>query len=152
MKKLELELHPEKTKLVNLWNGKEGFDFLVFHHRRTTQESKRGKFYQITNQFPSKKAMKSMKEKIKLILSNRATLKQPLEEMVKRINRRLVGFKNYYALKYTKKYLSKIDWYVVEKFTIWNNDKRQRKPRRRGMKEININLKKYGIVKLASLG
>ncbi len=150
MKKLELELHCEKTKLVNLWDGKEGFDFLGFHHRRTTQESKRGKFYQTTSQFPSKKAMKSMKEKIKLILSNRLTLKESLEEMVKRINRRLVGFKNYYTLQYANKHLSKIDWYVIEKFTIWNNDKRQRKPRRRGMKDINRNLKRYGIVKLAS--
>ncbi len=70
--------------------------------------------------------------------------------MVKRINRRLVGFKNYYTLQYANKHLSKIDWYVIEKFTIWNNDKRQRKPRRRGMKDINRNLKRYGIVKLAS--
>ena len=34
MKRLEIELHPEKTRFVNLWDGKEGFDFLGFHHRR----------------------------------------------------------------------------------------------------------------------
>jgi len=29
-----LELHPEKTKIVDMRYGKEGFDFLGFHHRQ----------------------------------------------------------------------------------------------------------------------
>lgn len=48
MRKLELELHPEKTKFVNLWDGKGGFDFLGFHHRRTMQENGKGKIYPTT--------------------------------------------------------------------------------------------------------
>jgi RNA-directed DNA polymerase len=34
MGKLDLTLHPVKTKIVCLWDGKEGFDFLGMHHRR----------------------------------------------------------------------------------------------------------------------
>ena len=32
--RLGLALHPEKTRVVNLWDGKDGFDFLGFHHRK----------------------------------------------------------------------------------------------------------------------
>ena len=39
--RLELQLHPEKTKKINLWGGKEGFDFLGFHNRNTIRKSKR---------------------------------------------------------------------------------------------------------------
>lgn len=42
MKRLEIQLHPEKTRFVNLWDGKEGFDFLGFHHRRKSVENGKG--------------------------------------------------------------------------------------------------------------
>ena len=32
---LGLRLHPDKTRIVNLQGGKDGFDFLGFHHRMT---------------------------------------------------------------------------------------------------------------------
>lgn len=54
MAKLELELHPEKTKIVSMWDGKEGFDFLGMHHRRMTNETSKGARYQETFQYPSK--------------------------------------------------------------------------------------------------
>ena len=39
MGKLDLKLHPEKTKIVSMWDGKEGFDFLGMHHKRMTTET-----------------------------------------------------------------------------------------------------------------
>lgn len=150
MKRLEIELHPEKTRFVNLWDGKEGFDFLGFHHRRKMIENGKGQRYAETVQEPSQKAMKSMREKIKGILSQRSTLYQNIKEMIKLINRRLVGFKNYYDLKHAGKQLNKIDWYVLERFTIWNNHKRQIRPRRRGIKEMYQFLRSEGLVKLAA--
>jgi RNA-directed DNA polymerase len=44
MQRLELELHPYKTRLVSMWNGNEGFDFLGFHHRRKVSETSKGQF------------------------------------------------------------------------------------------------------------
>jgi hypothetical protein len=38
------------------------------------------------------------------------------------VNRCLVGFRNYYGLKHAGKQLNKIDWYVLEKFTVWNSE------------------------------
>ena len=42
MAKLDLKLHPMKTKIVSMWDGKEGFDFLGMHHRRMTTETRKG--------------------------------------------------------------------------------------------------------------
>ena len=150
MEKLEIKLHPEKTRFVNLWDGKEGFDFLGFHHRRKSIENGKGQKFLTTIQEPSKKAMKSMRSKIKDILNKRSSLYQDIKEMIKIINRRLVGFKNYYGLKYAGKQLNKLDWYVLEKFTVWYNHKRQIRPRRKGIKQMYTLLKREGIVYLAS--
>jgi RNA-directed DNA polymerase len=34
MKKLDLEINIEKSKLVNLWDDINGFDFLGLHYRK----------------------------------------------------------------------------------------------------------------------
>ncbi|EXX84555.1 reverse transcriptase domain-containing protein [Paenibacillus darwinianus] len=39
MERLELTLHPTKTRIVGLWTGEEGFDFLGMHHRKTKAET-----------------------------------------------------------------------------------------------------------------
>ena len=31
-----LELHPEKSRVVKLWEGSDGIDFLGFHRRKVT--------------------------------------------------------------------------------------------------------------------
>ena len=46
MKRLELTLHPTKTRLVGLWTGKVGFDFLGMHHRKTKAETSKVKVNQ----------------------------------------------------------------------------------------------------------
>jgi RNA-directed DNA polymerase len=33
MQRLELTLHPEKTRLVPMWTGQGEFDFLGMHHK-----------------------------------------------------------------------------------------------------------------------
>ena len=148
--KLELELHPEKTKIINLWGGKEGFDFLGFHHRNTIRKHKRNVKRHVMTQIPTEKAMKGMREKIKKVFSNRVTLGNDIKEMVKTINRKLTGFKNYYALNYSaKRQLKKIDWYLTLRFTIWYRNKKQLKQRCRYTSELMVKLKKLRIVHLS---
>ncbi|MFC7393461.1 group II intron reverse transcriptase/maturase [Scopulibacillus cellulosilyticus] len=38
MDKLDLSINREKSRLVNIWDDKEGFDFLGFHHRNSQRE------------------------------------------------------------------------------------------------------------------
>lgn len=86
MAKLDLKLHPVKTKIVSMWDGKEGFDFLGMHHRRMTTETSKGQLYKETYQYPSRKAMKKMKIEIKKILE---ALPRILPNMDKEISQNL---------------------------------------------------------------
>jgi RNA-directed DNA polymerase len=100
-------IEPVIIQTVKLHIGKDGFDFLGFHHRTITVENRNGKYVSPVGQFPSKKSMNGMREKIRAILSNRNTLKEDIFDMVKIINRRLTGFKNYYGFGYPKKKLKR---------------------------------------------
>ena len=71
LERLELQLHPEKTKFINTWNSGEGFDFLGFHHERSIEENRVGKRLFTMIQIPSKKAMKSMREKVNKVFESR---------------------------------------------------------------------------------
>ena len=42
---LGMQLHPEKTGIVRLTRGGQGFDFLGFHHRKVESWRRRGRFY-----------------------------------------------------------------------------------------------------------
>ena len=86
MAKLDLKIHPVKTKIVSMWDGKEGFDFLGMHHRRMTTETSKGQLYEETYQYPSRKAMKKMKTEIKKILE---ALPRILPNMDKEISQNL---------------------------------------------------------------
>lgn len=113
MRRLELELNEEKTKLVSLWGGKEGFDFLGMHHRSSKEIHSRGHVYYTTIQFPSKKAMKRMKLAVKELLGNRGRLKMDIKDLIKIMNPKIRGWRNYYGLKTAKKWLRSIDWHIL---------------------------------------
>ena len=141
-----MQLHPEKTKVISLWGGKEGFDFLGFHHRNTIRKTKRNTNYHVMTQIPTSIAMKSMREKIKKVFSNRGTLGNDIKDMVKTINRKITGFKNYYALNYSaKQQLREIDWYLTLRFTIWYRNKKQLQYRCRYTGELMVKLKRLGL-------
>lgn len=97
MQRLELELHPDKTKLVNMWNGNEGFDFLGFHHRRKVSETSKGQKFNETHQFPSKKAMQKMRDNIKGVFASRTTLLLDIQKMIEILNPKIIGMRNYYG-------------------------------------------------------
>jgi group II intron reverse transcriptase/maturase len=123
--KLELQLHPEKTKFVNTWKGAEGFDFLGFHHRRSLEENRKGERFYTMIQIPTKKAMKSMREKVNKVFESRATLKMKMYEIIRKLNRKIIGFRNYYRLKYAPRQLVKIDFHIMDKLIAWYNNKHQ---------------------------
>jgi group II intron reverse transcriptase/maturase len=149
MSKLELNLHPTKTQIRDLWDGKEGFDFLGFHHKKILQKRNDCKSVLVITNFPSSKSMKSMREKIKNSL-NRNSCNDNIENRIKVLNRKLIGFKNYYGLKFARKWLAKIDWYVTMQFTIWRNNKSKRERKFSRMEETRLLIDKLGIVRLTA--
>jgi hypothetical protein len=82
MERLELTLHPEKTRVVGLWTGEQGFDFLGMHHRKTKAETSQGRVYYTTQQWLTTKAEKHIREVIKERLAPSSARGQSLEDHV----------------------------------------------------------------------
>ena len=129
MAKLDLKLHPVKTKIISMWDGKEGFDFLGMHHRRMTTETRKGQLYKEAYQYPSRKAMKKMKAEVKRNVNRRSLLVAKEEDLIKNLNPKITGWKNYYSTKRNKKWMQALDWYIICTFTRWYNKKHQRRNR-----------------------
>ena len=60
---LGLRLHPDKTRIVVPRQGREGFDFLGFHHRMVESWKWRGRY--CLNKWPSPRAMASIRGKVR---------------------------------------------------------------------------------------
>ena len=60
---LGLHLHPDKTTIVCLRGGAEGFDFLGFHHRMVQSWKRPGRWW--LNKWPSPRAMASIRAKVR---------------------------------------------------------------------------------------
>lgn len=150
MGKLDLRLHPVKTKIVNMWDGTEGFDFLGLHHRRFSKINKKGNRYGETYQYPSKKAMKKMKRTVKESINQRYLLAKTEEELIKVLNLKITGWRNYYKTRNDKKWMRAIDWYILCSFCRWNNKKRQQTRKLKGLYGTKIRLQEKGLQLMAA--
>ena len=127
--RLELSMNQEKSKLVNLWIDKPGFDFLGFHHRRMPVWRKGGRVGNILRSFPSRKAMQKMRAKVKEETSPRNRLYWSPEQLVDTLNPRIQGWKNYYAAVdpgMSRRFLSKVDWYIARRLILYWRKKHKR--------------------------
>jgi len=128
MQRLELSLNQEKTKIISLWEGKEGFDFLGFHNRKVMRKSIDGRIYYTLIQWISNKSRKKIYRKIKETLA-RNTLYKSVKEMIQTLNRKIVGWRNYYGISPFHK-LTKIDKHIRVSLVYWFNKKRQVRKRK----------------------
>lgn len=148
MSKLELIIHEGKTKLVDMYFGKEGFDFLGFHNRFKRGRTKTWKWYWRLFQVPSHKAMKRMRANIKAAFDSPVKLLWSLQDMIKLLNPKIVGMRNYYNREFAQEKLWHIDRYIVQKFTKWYNHKRQRQYRLGNMNKIRELIYSSGLARM----
>jgi hypothetical protein len=149
MQKLDLNLNKEKSRLVSIWDEANGFDFLGFRHRKFRQQLKGGSSIHAMTHVLSKKAMKQMRQKIKEYTEPRNKLYWRMDDLVQGLNRRLQGFRNYYHIsKKTKKWLSRIDWYVLERLTLFCNKKRNKRKKHSRLWDVQ-KMTRGKLVKLA---
>jgi len=149
-KKLDLSINRDKSRLVNIWDDTEGFDFLGFHHRKFPKRIKGGRTIYVMSHIPKKTAMKKMRMKIKDYTEPRYKLLIDIKDLVRGLNRRLQGFKNYYAISpLGKKWLNRIDWYVLERLTLFYNKKRNNRKKHGRLRDVR-NEFEHLLVKLAS--
>lgn len=149
--KLELQMNTSKSKLVNLWDDKEGFDFLGMHHRKVPKLVKSGQKRYILRSFPSKKAMKSMKETVKEVTEPRSRLHWTMNKMVEELNPKIHGWKNYHSIdSFATSFLNKIDWYIRKRLILFWNKKRNRRYNHGKAREAAMAAQLSGLMKLAT--
>jgi group II intron reverse transcriptase/maturase len=112
---LGLRLHPEKTGVVHLARGAEGFTFLGFHHRMRESWKRRGRWY--LQKWPSPRAMASIRGKIRE-RTDRRLARLPLEWAVENLNPVLRGWGRYFRYGNSAAKFAAIDSYVNERLAI----------------------------------
>ena len=111
---LGLELHPDKTRVVDLRQGKEGFDFLGCHlHARMSgrlwEERRIIRYY--LHRWPSQRAMKKARERVRALTSRKHTGAE-LPLVIERLNLFLRGWGNYFRTGNASDKFRQLDRYV----------------------------------------
>lgn len=117
---LGLRLHPDKTKIVHLAGGAQGFDFLGFHHHKVESWKTPGRYY--LHRWPSDRAMASIRAKIR-DRTDRRFVGFSVESVVADLNPRLRGWGNYFRWGNSARKFATIDRYVNERLAIFASTK-----------------------------
>lgn len=114
---LGLELHPDKTKVVDLREGREGFDFLGCHFRARVSGKllERGIRRYYLHRWPSQRAMKSIRAKVKAKTGRNRTGVSDIREVIADLNPLLRGWGNYFRTGNAADKFIAIDSYVVRR-------------------------------------
>jgi group II intron reverse transcriptase/maturase len=105
---LRLRLHPDKTRIVCLKDGEDGFDFLGFHHRKTPSKYE-GRRY--LSKWPSARAMASIRAKVRERTDRRFASRE-LHDVVADLNPVLRGWGAYFRYGNSNRKFAAIDSYV----------------------------------------
>jgi group II intron reverse transcriptase/maturase len=114
---LKLELHPEKTRRVELTLGKEGFDFLGCHlHKRVSGRLlTQGRRVYYLHRWPSPRAMKRVRQRVHELTDRRWCGVKDVRDVVRKLNPILRGWGNYFRTGNAADKFTQVDRYVVER-------------------------------------
>jgi RNA-directed DNA polymerase len=112
---LGLELHPDKTKVVDLRKGREGFDFLGCHYRARVSGRllERGICRYYLHRWPSARAMKRIREKVRARTGRNRVGINDVRELIADLNPLLRGWGNYFRTGNAADKFRQIDRYVA---------------------------------------
>jgi RNA-directed DNA polymerase len=115
--RLGLELHPEKTRKVELSGGKAGFDFLGCHlHKRLSGpiwEKKRRRVY-FLQRWPSSRAMKRIRQRVRE-LTPRGRCHEDTKSVIDDLNPVVRGWGNYLRTGNAARKFNQVDSYVHQR-------------------------------------
>jgi RNA-directed DNA polymerase len=125
---LGLELHPGKTKVVDLTEGREGLDFLGCHFRarmsgRLWEQKRIIRYY--LHRWPSQRAMNRLRAKIR-DRTGRSRAGWDIREVIADLNPVLRGWGNYFRTGNAAAKFGQADDYVVKRLRIMMIKKRGR--------------------------
>jgi RNA-directed DNA polymerase len=112
---LGLELHPDKTRVVDLREGREGFDFLGCHlHARMSGRlwEQRGIIRYYLHRWPSQRSMKRARARVKA-LTGRNRVGVELRDTIGALNLFLRGWGNYFRTGNASDKFRQLDRYTA---------------------------------------
>lgn len=110
--RMGLELHPEKTRVVELRVRGDGFDFLGCHLRIVRSHFK-GKTYLF--RWPRAKAMVAIRERIRQVTNWRRWMRlEDIRDVIDELNPILRGWCNYFRTGNASRHFNSIDRYVTD--------------------------------------
>ena len=115
---LKLRLHPEKTKRVSLSWGQQGFDFLGCHLRKQPAGAiweKQRKRYYFLHRWPSARAMKSLRQRIRALTSTKWNWVKDVRVLIEMLNPILRGWANYFRTGNATEKFNQVDSYVWQR-------------------------------------
>jgi RNA-directed DNA polymerase len=112
---LGLELHPDKTRIVDLREGRQGFDFLGchFHARVSGRLLERGIRRYYLQRWPSARSMQRVREKVKALTGRNRNGARDVRVLIRDLNPVLRGWGNYFRTGNAADKFRQIDRYVV---------------------------------------
>ena len=143
---LGLRLHPDKTRIVNLTQGMDGFDFLGFHLRKKESYKLPGRYY--LHRWPSDRAMNSIRTKVR-DRTGRDQVGRSTEAVVSDLNPMLRGWGNYFRWGNSAAKFATIDSYVHERLAILASRKHNRQGRGWVHRYNTTWLRSLGVYKLS---
>ncbi len=116
--RLGLELHPEKTRAVDLRGGREGFDFLgcTVRKRRSIQRRPDKHYMQ---RWPSARAIKRVRDRVHELTAVRGNPAGEVMDIITALNPVLRGWGKYFATGNADDKFNHLDNYVHERIWRW---------------------------------
>jgi group II intron reverse transcriptase/maturase len=115
--RLGLELHPDKTRRVELYDGKQGFDFLGCHFRKRVSGAileREGKRKYFLHRQPSQRAMQRIRQKVR-DKTQRGRCHADICDVVSDLNPILRGWGAYFGTGNAARSFTQIDSYVYQR-------------------------------------
>jgi group II intron reverse transcriptase/maturase len=115
LERLGLELHPQKSRRAELYDGKEGFDFLGCHlHKRLSgriwEEGRKRRLYYL-HRWPSQRSMQRIRQRVRE-LTPRSRCHADLRTIIADLNPVLRGWGQYFRTGNAATRFIQVDGYV----------------------------------------
>jgi group II intron reverse transcriptase/maturase len=146
LSRLKLTLHPTKTQVVYVGDGRQGFDFLGFHCRKVESWKYRGKRY--LQRWPGRRAMQRIRDKIKAITAPRHRLPEPVGPIVAEVNQALRHWSAYFRVGNSTRKFHQLDDYVRERLALFLSKKTGRRGPHRALYN-GVYFQKLGVCMLS---
>ena len=82
-------------------------------------------------------------------VNGRSLLVAKEEDLIKNLNPKITGWKNYYSTKTNEKWMQALDWYIICTFTRWYNKKHQRRKHMSRVGFVRNSIYEKGLKKMA---